>query len=274
MVQILILLWLTGIILRIWRQARFFQIEGYDIRRYLRWLAEKPHRYIVWRALVFAGVAGLISLLLNWFGQDTEAVYLLIWGAAAVLGVWPESPKEIKQKFKVTPRAARLLVLAFALAVIAVIGAEVAIDARTDMSERARFAVITGIGLVVYHLAALILPLANLILYPVEAGFRRLFVRRAEHNLRRANPTVIGITGSYGKTSTKEYLAHILGARYRVLATPKSYNTLMGVCLVINNDLASGEPYDYFIVEMGAYVEGEIRRICALTRPQIGILTA
>ncbi len=274
MVQILILLWLTGIILRIWRQARFFQIEGYESGRYLHWLAEKPHRYILWRALIFAGVAGLISLLLNWVGQDTEAIYLLIWGAAAVLGVWPEPAKEIKQKFKVTPRAARLLVIAFALAVIAVMGAEVAIEARTELAERGRFAVITGIGLGVYHLAPLLLPLANLILYPVEAGFRRLFVRRAGHNLRRANPTVIGITGSYGKTSTKEYLAHILGARYRVLATPKSYNTLMGVCLVINNDLGSGEPYDYFIVEMGAYVEGEIRRICELTRPQVSILTA
>ncbi len=57
----------------------------------------------MWRALVFAGVAGLISLALNWFGQDTEAVYLIVWGVAAVLGIWPEPIKEIKQKFKVTP---------------------------------------------------------------------------------------------------------------------------------------------------------------------------
>jgi hypothetical protein len=91
-------------------------------------------------------------------------------------------------------------------------------------------------------------------MYPVEAGFRTMFIRRARQTLRRAGPVVIGITGSYGKTSTKEYLAHILNGRYRVLATPKSYNTLMGVCLVINSDLASGETYDYFIVEMGAYV--------------------
>ncbi len=106
------------------------------------------------------------------------------------------------------------------------------------MTDRTRFAVITGVGLVIYHLRPLILPLANLIMYPVEAGFRRMFVGRARRNLSQAGPVVIGITGSYGKTSTKEYLAHILGARYRVLATPKSYNTLMGVCLVINNDLA------------------------------------
>jgi UDP-N-acetylmuramoyl-tripeptide--D-alanyl-D-alanine ligase len=274
MVQILIVLWLAGIILRVWRLARFFQLEGYESKRYLRWLIGKPQRYIMWRALVFAGVAGLISLALNWFGQDTEAVYLLVWGVAAVLGVWPEPTKEIKQKFKVTQRAARLLIMAFALAVIALIGSEVALDAVFQTEERTRFAIITGVGLVIYHLAALILPLANVILYPVEAGFRRMFVGRARRNLSKAGPVVIGITGSYGKTSTKEYLAHILSARYRVLATPKSYNTLMGVCLVINSELAGGETYDYFIVEMGAYIEGEIRRICDLTKPQISIMTA
>lgn len=274
MVQILILLWLAGIILRVWRLARFFQIEGYESKRYLRWLIGKPQRYVMWRALVFAGVAGLISLALNWFGQDTKAVYLVVWGVAAVLGIWPEPIKEIKQKFKVTQRAARLLIMAFALAVIALIGTEVALEAALKMSDRTRFAVITGVGLVIYHLAVLVLPLANVILYPVEAGFRRMFVERARRNLSQAGPVVIGITGSYGKTSTKEYLAHILGARYHVLATPKSYNTLMGVCLVINDDLAGGETYDYFIVEMGAYIQGEIRRICDLTKPQISIITA
>jgi UDP-N-acetylmuramoyl-tripeptide--D-alanyl-D-alanine ligase len=227
----------------------------------------------MWRASSLRA-AGDISLALNWFGQDTEAVYLVVWGVAAVLGIWPEPIKEIKQKFKVTQRAARLLIMAFALAVIALIGTEVALEAALNMSDRTRFAVITGVGLVIYHLAVLILPLANVILYPVEAGFRRMFVERARRNLSQAGPVVIGITGSYGKTSTKEYLAHILGARYHVLATPKSYNTLMGVCLVINNDLAGSETYDYFIVEMGAYIQGEIRRICDLTKPQISIITA
>jgi hypothetical protein len=152
MVQILILLWLAGILLRIWRLARFFQIESYDSKRYLLWLAGKPYRYIMTRALIFGGVAGLISLALNFVGQDTGAVYLMVWSVAAVAGVWPEPAKEIKQKFKVTPRAARLLVMAFALAVMAVIGAQVIIDSKVEMTDRARFAVITGTGLVIYHL--------------------------------------------------------------------------------------------------------------------------
>lgn len=274
MVQSLIVIWLAGILLRIWRLARYFQLEGYESRRFLRWVVARPQRYVMWRALVFAGVAALISLALNWVGQDTEMIYLLVWGTAAVLGVWPEPPKEIKQKFKVTQRAARLLITATALSVIALVGAEITLNAVFGLADRTRFAVSTVIGLVVFHLTPLILPLANTLMYPIEAGFRRMFRQRARRRLQKAGPTVIGITGSYGKTSTKEYLAHILSGRYRVLATPKSYNTLMGVCMVINNELALDEPVDYFIVEMGAYVEGEIREICKLTRPQISLVTA
>jgi len=274
MVQTLILLWLAGILFRIWRLARYYQIEGYNSGRYLRWLVAKPQRYIMWRALVFVGVAGLATLALELAGQDTEVIYLLIWGVAGIAGVWPEPVKEVKQKFKLTQRAARLLITAFAVAFLVLVGAEIAFEQAFGMSDTTAFAVVTGIGLVIYHLSPLILPLANLIMYPIEAGFRYMFRERARRTLQQAGPVVIGVTGSYGKTSTKEYLAHILSGRYRVLATPKSYNTLMGVCMVINSDLSHDYGYDYFIVEMGAYVEGEIRAICGLTRPQISIVTA
>jgi UDP-N-acetylmuramoyl-tripeptide--D-alanyl-D-alanine ligase len=274
MVQTLILVWLAGTLVRIWRLARFFQLEGYDSRRYVRWLLSRPDRTILWRALVFLSVAALTTVVLNLAGQSTEAVYMLIWGVASLMAIWPEPTKEVKQKFKVTHRAARLLVMTFALAIVALISAEIVLEQVVRMTPATKFAYTTGAGLVVYHLGALALPLANWIMYPVEAAFRRMFRERARRTLKQAGPVVIGITGSYGKTSTKEYLAHILNGRYRVLATPKSYNTLMGVCIVINNDLAHNYGYDYFIVEMGAYVEGEIRAICHLTEPHISIVTA
>src|SRR5687768_16191742 len=111
-------------------------------------------------------------------------------------------------------------------------------------------------------------------MYPVEAGLRAGFRRKAEQRLRAVNPTVIGITGSYGKTSTKHYLTHILSGRYKVYATPKSYNTEMGICLAINHDLDPQYGYEYFIAEMGAYIPGEIKRIVELTKPQMSIVTA
>ncbi len=272
--EVLIILWLGGVILRTWRLARFFQIEGYDSARYLRWLLARPQRYVMWRAMVYVSVALLTAVVLSFSGQNTPAVYLVIWGIAAVLSAIPEPAKEIKQKLKLTQRAIRLLITANALAIITTISAAVMVNTLLDAGDRTQFTVITFVGLAIYHFAPLILPLANLVNYPIEAGFRWMFRERARRTLQKAGPTVIGITGSYGKTSTKEYLAHILSGRYNVLATPKSYNTLMGVCIVINEELANNPDYDYFIVEMGAYVEGEIRDICKLTRPQISIVTA
>jgi UDP-N-acetylmuramoyl-tripeptide--D-alanyl-D-alanine ligase len=274
MVQILTFIWLGGVLLRIWRLARFFQIEGYSSLRYWHWLVGKLHRYIMWRALIFVGVASLTTLVLGLAGQDTEAVHLVIWGIAAVAGIWPEPVKEVKQKFKLTQRAARLLTTAFALAILVLFGAEILITKALSVTNTTEFAVLTGVGLLIYHLSPLALPAANGINYPIEAGLRSMFRENARRTLQQANPVVIGITGSYGKTSTKEYLAHILSGRFRVLATPKSYNTLMGVCIVINTHLRHDYGYDYFIVEMGAYVEGEIREICRLVKPQISIVTA
>jgi UDP-N-acetylmuramoyl-tripeptide--D-alanyl-D-alanine ligase len=274
MTAFLIVLWLVGIMLRIWRLARFFQIEGYDSRRYLRWLAGRIDRIVVVRALVSVGVAGVAALALELTGQESAPLYLAIWGVAGVMAVWPEPVKEIKQKFKLTQRAIRLLIAAYGLAVAIHVSAVGLAGALVGMDTLAEFAVYTLIGLVTYHLSPLILPLANLIMHPVEAGFRWMFRQRAAATLRRANPVVIGITGSYGKTSTKEYLAHILNGRFRAYATPKSYNTLMGVCIAINNDLSNDSGYDYFIVEMGAYVPGEIAGICDLVKPQISIVTA
>ncbi|NLE52783.1 MAG: UDP-N-acetylmuramoyl-tripeptide--D-alanyl-D-alanine ligase [Chloroflexi bacterium] len=274
MTAILIFLWLGGVLLRIWRLARFFQIEGYDNRRFLQWVVGRVDRMIVPRALIFVGVAVVATLALELTGQDSVTVYLMIWGVSGVMAVWPEPVKEVKQTFKLTARATRLLIAAAGLAIVILIGTMVVTNALTSLTTTAEFAVYTLIGIVVFHLSPLILPLANIVMYPVEAGFRWMFQRRAATTLRRAGPTVIGITGSYGKTSTKEYLAHILNGRFRAYATPKSYNTLMGVCVAINNELTNDYGYDYFIVEMGAYVKGEIAGICNLVKPQISIVTA
>lgn len=84
--------------------------------------------------------------------------------------------------------------------------------------------------------------------------------------------TIIGITGSYGKTSTKHYLYRILSEKYNVIMTPGSYNTPMGVIRTVREMM---KPYyDVFIVEMGAKQIGDIKEICDLVAPSIGIVTA
>jgi len=84
--------------------------------------------------------------------------------------------------------------------------------------------------------------------------------------------TIIGITGSYGKTSTKDFLYEILSHAGQTLKTPESYNTVFGIEKVIQMQLHS--KLNYFICEMGAYVRGEIKELTHMVPPNYAILTA
>jgi UDP-N-acetylmuramoyl-tripeptide--D-alanyl-D-alanine ligase len=115
--------------------------------------------------------------------------------------------------------------------------------------------------------------LANFLNAPLEAAVRHYYIRDAKKILRtHPDLIVVGITGSYGKTSTKNYVAKLLSAKYNVLMTPASYNTPMGICMTIRTELRGF--HDVFVVEMGAKKRGEIAEICRIIQPDIGILTS
>lgn len=107
--------------------------------------------------------------------------------------------------------------------------------------------------------------------FPSEFFKNRTIRKAKEKRTLLKDVLVIGITGSYGKTSMKEFLAHILSGKLKVLKTTDNKNTEIGVAQAVLRDL--NKNYDVFIVEMGAYKEGEIKKICDIVRPQIGILT-
>lgn len=116
------------------------------------------------------------------------------------------------------------------------------------------------------------LVLASRCLSPFQTIAETVFVFLAKAKLNQRNDlTVIGITGSFGKTSTKEILAQILEKKFKVLKTPASYNTPLGIAKIILKNLSS--KHEVFIVEMGAYQIGEIKNLCRLVKPTIGILT-
>jgi UDP-N-acetylmuramoyl-tripeptide--D-alanyl-D-alanine ligase len=107
---------------------------------------------------------------------------------------------------------------------------------------------------------------------PLERRLTQPFVDRAEARLRSVSPVVVAITGSYGKTSTKGYVAHLLSGTKSVIASPASFNNRAGLARAVNEHLASGT--DVFIAEMGTYGPGEIAELCAWVRPRIGVITA
>lgn len=118
-----------------------------------------------------------------------------------------------------------------------------------------------------------IVVLSLVILMPVEKIINRKYWKEAEKILAgMPDMKIIGITGSYGKTSTKHFLERILSERYDVVITPGSYNTPMGVIRTVREII---KPYNnIFICEMGAKQKGDIKEICSLVHPEIGIITA
>ena len=133
----------------------------------------------------------------------------------------------------------------------------------------------------IYALAALLilvfLPWITLLLSvwllkPYEIYNRQRVISRTRDKIRGLNKLqVIGITGSYGKTSVKEILYQLLRKKYKVLRTPGSYNTVFGIAKVV--DLELDKNYDFFVCEMGAYKKGDIAELCKMVSPKHGILT-
>ncbi|MBZ0276509.1 MAG: UDP-N-acetylmuramoyl-tripeptide--D-alanyl-D-alanine ligase [Anaerolineae bacterium] len=262
------LIWLAGAGLRIYRQAHYYQIEEYKSLRYLRWLAGRRERWLPGRAAA-AWVLGVgIGLLL---GESPGSILPGMVGLiAAGIAIWPPRAAEVKKPFRATSRAKRLLATAFVTALILML-VWLGVFGGQSRSTFGAAVVMTG-GMLLFLAAPLLLILGNILMTPVEGLLRRRFIGQARAILERVSPTVIGITGSYGKTTTKKYLAEILNGRFKAYPTPKSYNTIMGVCLAINQDLADDYSVDYFVAEMGAYVPGEIAGICDLTHPTVGII--
>lgn len=114
---------------------------------------------------------------------------------------------------------------------------------------------------------------ANILLRPVEKHINRGYWNDARRILSSMpDLKIVGITGSYGKTSTKHYLYRLLSEHYDTVMTPGSFNTTMGVIRTVREHL---KPYnEVFIVEMGAKQAGDIKEICDLVHPEVGIVTA
>ena len=107
---------------------------------------------------------------------------------------------------------------------------------------------------------------------PLEGLVGRRFVDRAAQRLRQVAPTVVAITGSYGKTSTKGYVGHLVAGARTVVTSPASFNNRAGLARTINEQLVPGT--EVFVAEMGTFGPGEIADLCRWVPPDISVITA
>jgi UDP-N-acetylmuramoyl-tripeptide--D-alanyl-D-alanine ligase len=217
-------------------------------RFWLRWLRAGPANVALGLLLPAAAVAGAV-----W------SPALLVSAAAVVL--WPLGLpiRGRTAKLALTRRLRTLAIVAYGLLalVAAVLGLLVSLPVGAAATALAfPFAV----------------DLAAAVLAPIEARLGNRYVNDARTKLDKVRPRVVAVTGSYGKTSTKEHVRDLLGDRYVVVASPASFNNRLGLARAINEHLQPGT--EVFVAEMGMYAEGEIRALCEWLPPEIAALTA
>jgi UDP-N-acetylmuramoyl-tripeptide--D-alanyl-D-alanine ligase len=247
---------------------QFYQQEEYNTDRFLAWLVRR--RAFDKRAtlIVLIGcVAWLALARLNpvMFNLGFYAVLFgaLAYGAASSARVWTRAKKPLVM----TPRANRIFYAYMVLVAFYFAGA---LPREADLYRDVPL--LAAAFLAFFQAPPLFIVASNFLLRPLEERINRRYVREAADKLAKFAPTVIAITGSYGKTTTKHILAHTLAATAPTLATPASVNTELGITRVVREELKIH--HKYFVVEMGAYGPGSIANLCALAPPSLGIITA
>jgi len=236
------------------KSVHMLQLNSYRNLRLWNWYKSNFKRTV--RPL---DVLPLVPLVLFSAGETFWSAALWI---AAFLLLALTVPKEIeKKKLVYTARVKRLLATT---AIVLVLGVG-ALLLWTPLGFWAMF--------VVALLPTVVIFLANTINKPIENGINDWYVNDARKRIaQHASMQVIGITGSFGKTSVKHFLSTVLSQSHHVLMTPESYNTPMGVTKTIRTQLQP--THEIFISEMGAKQKGDIKEICDIVHPKYGIITA
>ena len=249
-----------------------FQLNSYSAREHSEWA--KKNAGDVWKRMIFSLIfcvfAAVIAL---WAYLDGNTAIWTLWDLLPYIGtliflagalVSLVGRKPAKKKLVFTPRVIRMCVTT-----TLVYGAVCALSFIFLYGTKLYFAVVSLLQVFCVFMPCL----ANLINKPVEKAVNDHYINDAKRIISELpNTTVIGITGSYGKTSTKFYLEKLLSAKYNVLMTPGSYNTTMGVVKVVRGMLNA--THEIFLCEMGAKGVGEIKEICDIVHPKHSIITS
>ncbi len=244
-----------------------FQLNSYKPKVQLKWLKENARGFFAGHLAIAAVgiVCGVLSVVLP-MSSVMQGFLCLLISAALLASALAMKPIPAKIPLKYTARVKRLI---FTLAVIYILPAA-ALFALYDWG----FTVVFTAAYTLWVLAApFAVLLANVINRPVEQAINRHYINDAKRILRECpNLTVIGITGSFGKTSVKYFLDELLSVKYNVLKTPGNFNTPLGVVKTVRGELRA--THDIFLCEMGAKNVGDIKEICDIVHPKHGIITS
>ena len=240
--------------------VHFFQLNSYRFDTHTKWIRENSRKYLTHNIIS-------VLMLIAVFIPMKPVVKSVILEVLFIISLPTEKPKKAKKPLVYTPRVKRMLFTTL-LVVLAVLVPTTIVGLTTAHETYALCAMV-----VIYALSPFIILLSNLINKPVELSINQYYTNDAKKMLKSCpNLKIIGITGSYGKTSVKYYLTTLLRSKYNVLMTPESYNTPMGVVKTIRGSLKA--THEIFICEMGAKWVGDIKELCDIVHPHHGVITS
>lgn len=270
---------LNGLLL-FWASLKFllvFQQSGYRYKHYFKWIKnpETPYRS---RLMLLCLLAFLFFCVLN----ASFGPVLIDTGVAPYIGfasyllftfsyIRTEKSVNVKVPLKKTKRLVRLsityvILLSVTTFAVFLLMNLLALLIDHDSFSLLRYAVICGMP----ALSPYVLFIANAVNSPVENAIKRYYLNVAKTKIKKYDVIKIGITGSYGKTSVKEILKTILSQKFRVLSSPESYNTPLGIAKTVKG---LDSTHDILLAEMGARHKGDIKELAELVNPQYGVLT-
>lgn len=261
--------------LALFKPLGVLQSCGYRNREFFRWAGRKSN--LIFSRFCLLALSSMLScavlaLCFSFAKSYADIVSLAAYLIFFVLYVAADARYSFRGGATLTPRFKRLLIAVWlVIAIVTYICTSLLNFIDFIWGERF-FEYLKYCALAAIPFAALpIAAFANLITLIWEKPINSSFVSKAKKKLASADITVIGITGSYGKTGVKNILKAMLSKKYEVLATPASYNTPLGIAKTVNtNDLPKG---GVFIAEMGARNVGDIKELCDICPPDWSLIT-
>lgn len=253
-----------------YKLMQMLQLTGYKLRGYVRWFKETKYSYISRLFMLsFLSLASMLmtNVLLADFFVISELQFISIIFYILFCSIFINNLFTAKQKtpLKYTKRMTRFLIAYIVLVlifnfVIAYVG----------------YRFIPYLSFSIIAIVPVTLPLfvfvSFYIMLPIEKAISHSYIKKAKIKLKSLkNVKVIGITGSYGKTTVKNILGTILSEKYKVCVTPSSYNTPLGLAKTILSNLTPDD--EIFLAEMGAKQRYDINELCNMVEPQIGVIT-
>ncbi|MGN1235403.1 MAG: Mur ligase family protein, partial [Christensenellaceae bacterium] len=250
------------------------QQASYSTKRLFKWMGRKDN--LLWTSLLLLTfmmclIAGVIATCFVFFA-DPALLSLVVFPLFATIFFIADRKYALKVKTVYTARFIRLTVCYVFVLFVACLSSVTIYGALACVID---VYLVTNLRYVLLPLLVLCLPflaaIANFLDQLYEVPRNASYLKKAQKRLAEANLIKIGITGSYGKTTVKNILASVLSEKYRVLVTPASYNTPLGIARSVNRNHL--EDYDVFIAEMGARHTGDIAQLCETVRPDYSLIT-